>query len=254
MNLNSEKLSGFILQKDVYTTNILYENNLIPNINLKNILPFRPKSGRVPQDPKNCLQILRQIGPIPNILNIKDIYIYKKNIRTKKLKNKKLKFPLPKMRLRPISSNDFYKYLRGNNLKTRNIEDDLNITSKHGKKIYYSFRNELDKERDKFKEKYVKVGYGNILNDSDKKYDEYFDYGFHINKENDNINIKPKRIKSASKFKVKVGILPQKKIYQRDNTFKTQIDFNLLYANNKYLSGANTDKFQSRPNNYINLL
>ena len=236
MNLNSEKLSGFILQKDVYTTNILYENNLIPNTNLKRLVPFRPKSGRVPQDPTPCLKILRQIGPIQRIPKYEDFFILKKSFRPKKLRNKKLKFPLPKLRLRPISSNDFYKNIRGKNIRTRNIEDDLNITSKHGKKIFYSFRNEMDNiDKEKYKEKYVKVGYDNLLNDENKKFDEFFDYGFHINKDKDSdFIIKPKRIKSASKFKIKVGMFPQKKTYEKDNTFKTQIDFNLLYANNKF--------------------
>ena len=234
MNLNSDKLSGFILQKDVYTTNILYENNLLANKNLGNILPFRPKTGRIPKDPTPCLQILRQIGPIQNIYKLNDIFISKKEFKLKKLKNKKLKFPLPKMGLRPISSNDFYKNLRGKNIKTRNLEDDLNITSKHGKKIYYSFRRDSDNEKNKFKEKYVKVG-SNMLKDEEKKYDEFFDYGFHINKENENINIKPKRIKSASKVRIRVGIFPLKKTYQKDKTFKTQIDFNLLQAKNKFI-------------------
>ena len=246
MNLNSGKLSGFILQKDVYTTNILYENNLIPNTNLKRILPFRPKSGRIPQDPTPCVQIFKQIGPIPDPMKFEDFFILKKDFRTKKLKKRKLKFPLPKLRLRPISSNDFYKHLRNKNLKTRNIEDDLNITSKHGKKIYYSFRNAFDNsDREKYKEKYVKVGHGNIFNNDDKKFDEFFDYGFHLNKENEDFMIKPKRVKSATKLKIRVGMFPQKKVYEKDNTFKTQIDFNLLYANNKFTSGTNTTKFQS---------
>ena len=120
----------------------------------------------------------------------------------------------------------------------------MKITSKNGKKIYYSYRNDMDSDREKYKEKYVKVGYGNLLNDDSKKFDEYFDYGFHINKENDNSLMKPRRIKSASKFKIRVGMFPQKKIYQKDNTFKTQIDFNLLYANNKFTNGANIPKVQ----------
>jgi hypothetical protein len=57
--------------------------------------------------------------------------------------------------------------------------------------------------------------------------------------------IKPKRVKSATKLKIRVGMFPQKKVYEKDNTFKTQIDFNLLYANNKFTSGTNTTKFQS---------
>ena len=246
MNLNPEnshKLSGFILQKDVYTTNILYENNLIPDTSkLKYILPFRPKSGRIPQDPSTCIRIMKQIYPIPFVTNMDNIFFIKKNLKSKKLKNKKLKFPLPKMKLRPISSNDFYTNIRGK--RARNIEDDLNITTRHGKKIYYSFKNDNDYEEEKkYKEKYVRVG--NIFNNNGKKYDEYFDFGFHINKNNDNFQIKNKRIKSATKLRVKdrKGLLTNNKYYQRDNTFKTQIDYNLYYSNKNNKNRRNIDKF-----------
>ena len=246
MNLNlenSHKLSGFILQKDVYTTNILYENNLIPDTSkLKYILPFRPKSGRIPQDPSTCIRIMKQIYPIPFVTNMDNIFFIKKNLKLKKLKNKKLKFPLPKMKLRPISSNDFYTNIRGK--RARNIEDDLNITTRHGKKIYYSFKNDNDYEEEKkYKEKYVRVG--NIFNNNGKKYDEYFDFGFHINKNNDNFQIKNKRIKSATKLRVKdrKGLLTNNKYYQKDNTFKTQIDYNLFYSNKNYKNRRNIDKF-----------
>ena len=246
MNLNPEnshKLSGFILQKDVYTTNILYENNLIPDTSkLKYILPFRPKSGRIPQDPSTCIRIMKQIYPIPFVTNMDNIFFIKKNLKSKKLKNKKLKFPLPKMKLRPISSNDFYINIRGK--RARNIEDDLNITTRHGKKIYYSFKNDNDYEEEKkYKEKYVRVG--NIFNNNGKKYDEYFDFGFHINKNNDNFQIKNKRIKSATKLRVKdrKGLLTNNKYYQKDNTFKTQIDYNLFYSNKNYKNRRNIDKF-----------
>ena len=246
MNLNlenSHKLSGFILQKDVYTTNILYENNLIPDTSkLKYILPFRPKSGRIPQDPSTCIRIMKQIYPIPFVTNMDNIFFIKKNLKSKKLKNKKLKFPLPKMKLRPISSNDFYTNIRGK--RARNIEDDLNITTRHGKKIYYSFKNDNDYEEEKkYKEKYVRVG--NIFNNNGKKYDEYFDFGFHINKNYDNFQIKNKRIKSATKLRVKdrKGLLTNNKYYQKDNTFKTQIDYNLFYSNKNYKNRRNIDKF-----------
>ena len=246
MNLNPEnshKLSGFILQKDVYTTNILYENNLIPDTSkLKYILPFRPKSGRIPQDPSTCIRIMKQIYPIPFVTNMDNIFFIKKNLKSKKLKNKKLKFPLPKMKLRPISSNDFYTNIRGK--RARNIEDDLNITTRHGKKIYISFKNDNDYEEEKkYKEKYVRVG--NIFNNNGKKYDEYFDFGFHINKNNDNFQIKNKRIKSATKLRVKdrKGLLTNNKYYQKDNTFKTQIDYNLFYSNKNYKNRRNIDKF-----------
>ena len=248
MNLITPKLSGFILQKDVYTANILYENDLIPMKNIKKNLPFRPKTGRIPKDPRNCLQILKQIHPIPNIQNIEDIFILKKRFKSKKLKKMKLKFPLPKYRLRPISANDFYKNIRKANIRTKNIEDDLNITSKHGKKIYFSFKDDLDSERSKYKEKYVKAGKGNLFYDRDKTFDEYFDYGFHVNKENDNFLYTPKRVKSNPKFKIRNMFLSKKKVYKKDKTFKTQIDFNLLDASNRFmLSGSNTTKFQIKP-------
>ena len=93
MNLDANRLSGFILQKDVYTTNILYENNLVCDSNLKNIVPFRPKSGRVPQDPTTCIQILKQICPIPLTTKNSNVFLFRNKIKTKKLKNKKLKFP-----------------------------------------------------------------------------------------------------------------------------------------------------------------
>ena len=249
MNLYTNKLSGFILQKDVYTTNILYENNLIPNTNLQRILPFRPKTGRIPQDPRDCLQISKQIIPIPYTPKNESFYYFKKKLKNKKLHNRKLRFPLPKMKLRPITANDFYKNLRGKNIKTRNLEDDLNITSKNGKKIYYSFRNEFNKEdREKYKEKYTKVGLEDIFNNK-KNFDEFFDYGFHINKDNDSDLFKNKRIKSATKLKINIP----KKIFLKDNTFQTQIDFNLLYSNNKFINGSITDKFKSRQNKYIRL-
>ena len=182
MNLDANRLSGFILQKDVYTTNILYENNLVCDSNLKNIVPFRPKSGRVPQDPTTCIQILKQICPIPLTTKNSNVFLFRNKIKTKKLKNKKLKFPLPKMRLRPISSNDFYKSIRGENIKTQNIEDDLNITSKHKKKIYFSYiEGSNNPRRDKYTEKYVNDEYHN---NSNKKFDEFFDYGFHLKKNN----------------------------------------------------------------------
>ena len=248
MNLDANRLSGFILQKDVYTTNILYENNLVCDSNLKNIVPFRPKSGRVPQDPTTCIQILKQICPIPLTTKNSNVFLFRNKIKTKKLKNKKWKFPLPKIRLRPISSNDFYKSIRGENIKTQNIEDDLNITSKHNKKIYFSYiEGSNNRRRDKYTEKYVNDEY---YNNSNKKFDEFFDYGFHLKKNNNESKFNKKRIKSANKLKIKIDNILHKHIYPIDNTFKTQIDFNLLSKKNKKI---NTSKFQDGRNNNINL-
>ena len=55
----------------------------------------------------------------------------------------------------------------------------------------------------------------------------------------------PKRVKSNPKFKIRNMFLSKKKVYKKDKTFKTQIDFNLLDASNRFmLSGSNTTKFQ----------
>ena len=241
MNLKKNKLSGFILQKDVYTTNILYENNLILNKNLKNIVPFRPKSGRVPQDPTKCLQILKQI--CPQTTRDLSVYLYKDFWKTKKLINKKLKFPLPKIRLRPISSNDFYKSIRGSHIRTKNIEDDLNITSNNGKKIHFYYTNTNNNRNKKYKEK--SVNFGNGLYDN-KRFDEFFDFGFHLHRDYDNFIFKNKRINSTTKLKIKVNNRTQKQIYPTDRTFKTQIDFNLLSSTK---NKTNTSKFQEGQHN-----
>ena len=243
MNLKKNKLSGFILQKDVYTTNILYENNLILTKNLQNIVPFRPQSGRAPQDPTKCIQILKQI--CPQTTKDLSIYLYKDYFKTKKLKNKKLKFPLPKIRLRPISSNDFYKNIRGSNIRTKNIEDDLNITSKFGKKINFFYTNGNSiKYSEKYKEKCV--NFGNGRNDY-KKFDEFFDFGFHTDKNYNFSLFKKKRVKSSNMLKIKIdNMIHKQNNYLTDNTFKTQIDFNLLTSTK---NKTNTSKFQDSRNN-----
>ena len=57
------------------------------------------------------------------------------------------------------------------------------------------------------------------VNNNGKKYDEYFDFGFHINKNNDNFQIKNKRIKSATKLRVKdrKGLLTNNKYFPPKN-------------------------------------
>ena len=46
---------GFILQKDVYTTNLLYANDQFPLKSLKKRLPFRPRSGKKMQNPSHSV-------------------------------------------------------------------------------------------------------------------------------------------------------------------------------------------------------
>ncbi len=121
---------GFILKKDVYTTNLLFEHKRI-NFSTKNLIPFR------------------NINPNPNDLNINE---YLKVNSCRKLhkvesifkpKINKLKFPLHRI-IPPSKSNiDFYPNFKGN--KIIYIDDDSNITSLNGKKINFSIKNEEKK-------------------------------------------------------------------------------------------------------------
>ena len=127
-------LSGFILQKDYYTTNLLYANDRFPTKYLSRSLPFRSPLGRQPEDPTNCLQIFRQKCFISN--NTKN----KNSFYPKKLNHKKLKFPVTKGKISSYTLIDFYSKYTDKNAKIKYIEDDLNITSHNGKKIYFNFK------------------------------------------------------------------------------------------------------------------
>ena len=86
---------GFILQKDVYTTNLLYANDKFSTKSLRKKLPFRPPYIKN-NDPNSCITILHNKK---NNLNIKTEYTFK----PKKLMHRRLKFPLPKMKTVPLN-------------------------------------------------------------------------------------------------------------------------------------------------------
>ena len=77
--------SGFILQKDVYTTNLLYANDQFPLTYLKQRLPFRPPRKL---NPNNSVKILRQNGRVSdNSENKKEFYCFN-TFKPKHLSNK----------------------------------------------------------------------------------------------------------------------------------------------------------------------
>ena len=187
--------SGFILQKDVYTTNLLYANDQFPIKKLSQILPFRPPTGRIPQDPTTCLTIIRQNGFISFNTDNENLFYAKNTFKPKKLKHRKLKFPIPKYKLPPLSAADFYSSLRDKNLRIKYIDDDLNITSKNGKKIYYTFK-------EKYFSNYEQKQRFNNKKDNKKKkdiksYSQYFDFGFH-SRVHDIINDKQKVLRNKN--------------------------------------------------------
>ena len=138
--------SGFLLQKDVYTTNLLYEHNKFPILPTKNLFPFRNydiyKKGI---NLKNSFIILNHNRSDKSILPKKKIA--------------KLKFPLPKAEI--SSNSDFYTHLQGN-IKLKYMEDDLNISSRRGKRIEYFFKEEEPRQII-FDENNLYYRYNNIL-------------------------------------------------------------------------------------------
>ena len=132
--------SGFILQKDVYTTNLLYANDRFPLTSLKKRLPFRPISRQKMPNPNDSIQILRQNGKISENSEIKNKFYLLSDFKPKALSKKKLRFPLPKIKYTPLSNLNYYEEISKKDLKIRNIDDDLNIFSKNGKKIFYKFK------------------------------------------------------------------------------------------------------------------
>ena len=244
--------SGFILQKDVYTTNLLYANDQFPIKKLSKLLPFRPPTGCIPQDPSTCLKIIRQNGFISYNTENKTIFYSKNTFKPKKLNNRKLKFPIPKYKLPPLSATDFYGSLRGKNIRIKYIEDDLNITSKKGKKIFYTFKEHyFSKYESKEKSPKKNIIKKKKQNKSMNYFDQYFDFGFHSR--NNDPNNKEKTLKNQKSFsQFRVNIFPKKK-YPKDKTFATQIDFNLLVQNKKFHNRARTANIRSHmfnPNNF----
>ena len=93
----------FILKKDVYTTNLLFEHKRI-NFSTKNLIPFR------------------NINPNPNDININEFLKDNSYRKLKKVESifkpklHKLKFPLIKI-IPPSKSNiDFYPNFKGNKI------------------------------------------------------------------------------------------------------------------------------------------
>jgi hypothetical protein len=130
---------GFILQKDVYTTNLLYANDQFPLKSLKKRLPFRPRSGKKIPNPSKTVIIIKEKGKINEKEEKKNMYI-SSIYKPKLLNNRKLKFPLPKIKALPLTNLNLHEEISKKDIKIKNIDDDLNITSNNGRKIFYRFK------------------------------------------------------------------------------------------------------------------
>lgn len=134
---------GFILQKDVYTTNLLYANDQFPLTELKKRIPFLHRKKK--QNPSRSVRIWRENGNISENSEEKNTFYLLNNFKPKQLKIKKLKFPLPKIKAFPLTSLNLYEDINKKDIKIKNMDDDLNITSNIGRKILYKYKqNKID--------------------------------------------------------------------------------------------------------------
>ena len=206
---------GFILKKDVYTTNLLFEHKRI-NFSTKNLIPFR------------------NINPNPNDININEFLKVNSCRKLQKVESifkpklHKLKFPLNRI-IPPSKSNiDFYPNFKGN--KIIYIDDDSNITSLNGKKINFSIKNEENKitfneifnRNHKFTNRML-INISKI--DKNKKDFGVNTYNEYNNGFNDFKTIKIKKIKFPENNK------NYNNNNENDLMFQTQIKFHNIYNN-----------------------
>ncbi len=128
---------GFILQKDVYTTNLLYANDQFPLKSLKQRIPFRLSSEDRKINLNDSIRILKEKG---NNSQNSERSSSLNNIKPKPLKKRKLKFPLIRIKAIPLTSLNLNENINRKDVRIKNIEDDLNITSNNGKRIFYRFK------------------------------------------------------------------------------------------------------------------
>ena len=205
---------GFILKKDVYTTNLLFEHKRI-NFSTKNLIPFR------------------NINPNPNDININEFLKVNSCRKLQKVESifkpklHKLKFPLNRI-IPPSKSNiDFYPNFKGN--KIIYIDDDSNITSLNGKKINFSIKNEENKitfneifnRNHKFTNRML-INISKI--DKNKKDFGVNTYNEYNNGFNDFKTIKIKKIKLPENYN-------NNNNNENDLMFQTQIKFHNIYNN-----------------------
>ena len=209
---------GFILQKDVYTTNLLYANDQFPLTELEKRLPFRRRSMKKKQNPSDSVRIIRIRSEVSENSEQKNKYYFK----TKQLKYQKLKFPLPKLKIMPLSNLNLHQEINVKNVKIKNIDDDLNITSNNGRKIFYKYKeNKLINSQNRnfpsiFRKKLIEKRNNNPLKSYYKRKDD--------NKSMDRISLKylVGELNNELKF-IKQEEIERRKAFIKDKFFSTQI-------------------------------
>ena len=137
-------IMGFILQKDVYTTNLLYANDQFPTRSLRKTIPFIKKPWMKDVNPSSCITITREKN---SILEKNSEFILDKNFlfKHKKLRGRKLKFPLPKMKTVALSNSILQEEICKDDVTIKYLKDDGNITSTPGKKFKYTLKSKTNR-------------------------------------------------------------------------------------------------------------
>ena len=135
---------GFILQKDVYTTNLLYANDKFPTRALRKTIPFLKKPRMKNINPNTCITITREKN---SIFEKNSEFILDKNLLFihKKLKRRRLKFPLPKMKTVPLSNSILQEEICKDDIRIKYLKDDGNITSTPGRKFKYTLKSKASR-------------------------------------------------------------------------------------------------------------
>ena len=131
---------GFVMQKDLYTTNLIYENPNFPYNLKKNSLPYRVPINTFERTTKlnGSLTILHRNGKISKNSDDKEKFYSNCSYKPKQLIKYKLNFPLPIINapsIEKLSTEKNETFYKNDNIKS--MDDDLNITSIKGKRIYY---------------------------------------------------------------------------------------------------------------------
>ena len=241
--------AGFILQKDVYTTNLLYANDQFPLTSLKKRLPFRQIPKKI-LNPSNSISIIHQNGISSPKSEKKNTFYLLSNLKPKKLHNKKLKFPLPKIKTIPLTNLNLYEEINKKDIKIQNMDDDLNISSKNGKKIFYRFKENKLSNPNKSNFPPLIIKNNDSLNNSKNKKNKqvikkkYNDRSMNKTSLNQIINHLNDTLRNLKQIEIN-----RKRSFIRDKFFSTQIYIeNVMDSNNE--EGSKSNRRINRDYNY----
>ena len=228
---------GFVLQRDIYTTNLLYANNMFPLKSLRKRLPFRSNSKLKMENLNHSIRIYKKKE---NSLDESEKnYFYFDDLKKKPLIQKKIKLPFPKIQTLPLNSINLHENINKKEVKIKHMEDDLNITSNNGKKIYYEFKtnNKRDKSSSskminlpvifRHRNNKLKNSFHNILLKRHKKNDN------NISMDKKSLSSIINEINKSLRY-FRQNENNRKRSFIKDNFFSTQIEVeNVIDSNNK---------------------